>query len=249
MKKIKSSLSSGNPQIGTWISIPSVINVDIISSTPIDFLIFDREHGPTSLETVQEMVIAAKSRGKPSIIRPNSFTESEILNCLDLGPDGIQISNVQTANEVKKIKEFIYYPPLGNRGFSPFNRSNNYSRSKREPFGKVNSHLLLILNVEGKIGIENLEVICSAAPKKSVIFIGAYDLSKSLGVPGEVESKIVKKYLTEASKIIKSYSLFPGTIASSEKQLKELIKSGFLYLPYLADTEMLYNSYKEIFKK
>ena len=122
MKKIKTSLSSGSPQIGTWISIPSVINVDVISSTPIDFLIFDREHGPTSLEAVQEMVIAAKSRGKPSIIRPNSFTESEILNCLDLGPDGIQISNIQTENEVKKIRDFIYYPPLGNRGFSPFNR-------------------------------------------------------------------------------------------------------------------------------
>ena len=244
---IKNNLKRNIPQIGTWISIPSVINVDVITSTSLNFIIIDREHGPTSHETAQLMTIAAQSRNKSAIIRPRSLEESEILRCLDIGVDGIQVSNVSSVSEVKNIKEFIYYPNQGNRGFSPFNRSNKYSRkNNKNSFQKINNNVLLIINVEGIEGLKNIKSICKECPKDSVIFLGAYDISKSLGVPGEVESELVMEELKKAVKLIKSYKLIPGTIASSLTQMKTFLEWGVTYLPYLADTEMLFNAYQNI---
>jgi len=244
---IKNHLKKNIPQIGTWISIPSVVNVDIITSTALDFIIIDREHGPTSHETAQLMTIAAQSRKKSVIIRPKSLDESEILRCLDIGVDGIQISNVRTVSEVKNIKQYIYYPDQGDRGFSPFNRSNRYSRkNNKKNFKKINTDLLLVINVEGMEGLKNIKSICEECPRDSVIFLGAYDISKSLGVPGEVESQVVMKELKKAVKLIKSYKLQPGTIASSLSQMKTFLEWGVTYLPYLADTEMLFNAYHSI---
>ena len=244
---IKNHLKKNIPQIGTWISIPSVVNVDIITSTGLDFIIIDREHGPTSHETAQLMTIAAQSRNKSVIIRPKSLDESEILRCLDIGVDGVQISNVRTASEVNNIKQYIYYPNQGDRGFSPFNRSNRYSRkNNKKNFKKINTDLLLVINVEGMEGLKNIKSICEECPKDSVIFLGAYDISKSLGVPGEGESQVVRKELKKAIRLIQSYKLQPGTIASSLSQMRIFLEWGVTYLPYLADTEMLFNAYHNI---
>tara|TARA_B100000902_G_scaffold394418_1_gene450726 strand:- start:481 stop:1236 length:756 start_codon:yes stop_codon:yes gene_type:complete len=247
INSLKSVFKKKSYALGTWISIPSAINVDIIAASDnIDFLIFDREHGPTSFEEIQQMVIATKSRNKLSIIRPRDLSESEILSSLDLGVDGLQISNISSAEQVQTIKDYAFYPPKGNRGFSPFNRANNYSRKYRPSFKKLNNALELIINVEGLDGLKNLDSICKNLPVGSIIFIGAYDLSKALGIPGLVEDKRVYNELERASKIISDHKLFPGTIASSNKQLQKLIAIGYKYIPFLADTEMLLGAYDSI---
>lgn len=233
--------------VGTWISIPSPHVVDIIASSKnIDFLIFDREHGPSSFETIQNMIFAARSNGKLSIIRPNLSTENEILNSLDISPDGLQFSNISHAEDVEKVLDLCLYPPKGNRGFSPFNKANKYHRSLRPSFQTINNSLTLIFNIEGPKGLDNLDKICTALPKNSIVYIGAYDLSKSLGYPGQVENKIVVKELYDSVKRINSHGLHAGTIASSQKQLNDLISKGYFYLPFLADTEILLQGYENI---
>jgi len=119
-------LNSGQAVLGTFVITPSVVSVDIIASTGIDFVIIDREHGPISFETAQQMAIACESRGVSPIMRVGDIELSFIQNALDIGMHGIQIPNIDTRQNAQDVIKFAKYPPEGERGFSPFTRAGNY---------------------------------------------------------------------------------------------------------------------------
>ena len=135
--------------MGTWSIIPSSVTADIISSTGLDFIIIDSEHGPVNYETAQEMISSCESRNVSPLMRVGNIDEPEILKALDIGAHGIQIPNVNSAEDVKKIIEYCKYPPIGNRGFSPFNRAGNYSINNSKILtDKANDNTLVGINIE-----------------------------------------------------------------------------------------------------
>ena len=113
-------LNDGLPVLGTWIVIPSVESVDIIGSTGLDFVIIDREHGPISFETAQKMCIACESRNISPIMRVGDIEKSFIQNAMDIGVHGIQIPNISNKEDAQNVVKYSKYPPIGDRGFSPF---------------------------------------------------------------------------------------------------------------------------------
>ncbi|SVE15717.1 uncharacterized protein METZ01_LOCUS468571, partial [marine metagenome] len=100
---VLNKLKKNKAVIGTWIVVPSIISVDIITSTGLDFVIIDREHGPISFETAQEMIIACESRGVSPIMRVGDIEKSFIQNALDIGNHGIQIPNISNKIEAEKV--------------------------------------------------------------------------------------------------------------------------------------------------
>ena len=109
---IKNKIKENKIIIGTWSIIPSPISIDIISSTGMDFIIIDSEHGPISFETAQEMAITCEFRGVSPIMRVGSINESDILKALDIGVHGIQIPNVNSVEDVKQIIKFSKLTPM-----------------------------------------------------------------------------------------------------------------------------------------
>ena len=89
--------------MGTWIVVPSVVTIDIIASTGIDFAIIDSEHGPISFETAQEMAIACETRGVSPVMRVGDIQRTSIQNALDIGMHGIQVPNVDTEQNAKDV--------------------------------------------------------------------------------------------------------------------------------------------------
>lgn len=243
---IKRKLESGESVIGTWSIIPSPVVTDILCSSGLDFVIIDAEHGPISFETAQEMAMVCESRGVSPIMRIGNIIEEDILKALDIGMHGIQIPNVSKAEDVMKIIEFSKYPPIGNRGFSPFTRSGDYSLSNATKITEIaNSNTLIGINVEGVEAINNIEDILKI-DQLDIIFIGLFDLSKALGIPGQVEDKQVLKYLEELTEKITKAGKYPGTIATSKTQVKSFISSGLKYILYLVDCEVLRSGYSSV---
>ena len=145
---IKEKLHSGKPVLGTWSGIPSTVTTDIISSTGLDFIIIDSEHGPVNFETALDMVITCESRKVSPIIRVGGVIESEILKALDIGAHAVQVPNVTHASDLSNIIRFSKYPPIGNRGFSPFTRAGRYDlASAPEMSIKANENTLVIINI------------------------------------------------------------------------------------------------------
>ena len=222
-------LNNGQQIIGTWNIIPSPLVVDVICSTKLDFLIIDSEHGVVSFETAQTAAMVCDSRGVSPIFRVGGVIEDQILRALDIGMHGIQVPNIRSADEMKKLVELAKYPPLGNRGFSPYTRAGEFNKENSSKLTTVaNTNTLLIINVEDDFGLRNLDEI--AEVEGLISFLGMFDLSKALGVPGDVESYCFK-CLKEAVEVIHRYN--KGWLNSRIPSMLGLLKNiGVDYITY-----------------
>lgn len=245
---LKEKLDANKPALGTWCIINSPLVVDIIASSGIDFIIIDAEHGAISFETAQQMVIACESRNVSPIMRVGNLEESMILRALDIGIHGIQLPNISTVADAQKLVEFSKYPPIGIRGFSPYTKAGNYDfRNGKILPTEANNNVLVIANLEGDEGIQNLEEIVKV-DFLDVIFIGLFDLSKSMGVPGDVENPRVINALEKAVQVAHSNNKKIGTIAANDGMLKKFKEIGIDYLTYSVDTGIIKESYIDIVK-
>ena len=105
--------------------------------------------------------------------------------------------------------------------------------------------------VEGEDGIRNLEQICET-PNLDMVYIGIYDISQSVGEPGNVEHPKVINLVKKCVEIINSKGLIAGSVARDPKYMKLLIESGFKFVSYRNDTSVIYGSFveaKSIFDK
>ena len=243
---IRKKLHAGTPVLGTWITVPSVENIDIIGATDIDFVIIDREHGPISFETAQKMVIAAESNSVSPIIRVGEESLSAIQNTLDIGAHGVQVPNVTTAEQARTVVEFAKFPPVGVRGFSPFTRAGGYNSGNSAKLMKMaNTNSLVVLNIEGVDAVKNAELIAEIEGV-DIIFIGLFDISKSLGIPGETKHPEVIKALKDVTKIVLKTGKHVGTISTSDDDIKQYLDLGMTYIVHLVDCHVIRQEYAKI---
>lgn len=245
---LKEKLESKKIVIGTWSVVPSVIVIDIIASSGIDFVLIDSEHGPISFETAQNMVIACESHNVSPGMRVAGIIESDILKALDIGVHCLHIPNIKTKKDIEKSVELVKYPPLGKRGFSPFTRAGNYSLERvKELTAVANRSVLLAIHAEGKEAIDNIDEILNIK-EIDIIFIGLFDISKSLGIPGDVDNPKVINILKKMVKKINKAGRYPGTIVNDINQLKRAVEYGVRYITYSVDCEVISSSYKQIYE-
>ena len=244
---LKEKLENGKQVLGTWLIIPSPITTDIIASVGLDFVIIDAEHGPISYETAQEMVMACEDREVSPIMRIGSIDESDILRALDIGVHGIQIPKVETKKDVDDIILFSKYPPVGERGYSPFTRAGDYSsiQTSKSFTHKANSNTLIGINIEGMDAIEKIDEILTNE-HLDIVFVGLFDLSKALGKPGEVEHPEVIDYLEMLVEKINKSGKHSGTIATTKGNMLQYLDMGVKYLVYLVDCDMLKRIYIDV---
>jgi len=240
---IKNKLINGDSVLGTWSILPSTEATDVICSAGLDFIIIDAEHGPISFETAQNMAMVCDSRGVSPIMRVPAINESDILKALDIGMHGIQIPNIESKEQVEELVNYAKYPPKGIRGFSPFTRSGNYS-NKGEPVTQIaNDNTLIGINIESDKAIKNIEQILSVE-ELDIVFVGLFDLSKAMGIPGDVLNPKVQNKLEEITIQIIDSGKYPGTIATDIESLIKYKKIGIKYLLYLVDSVMLKSAYE-----
>lgn len=245
---LKTNLKT-RPVIGTWSIMNSPILCDILAKSGMDFVILDGEHGPLDYESMQTCSMALYGNNVSSIIRVSGVVESEILKAIEIGADGIQIPNIKTVKDAKKAVEYSYFPPLGKRGFSPFTRGNGYALGDVKLMQESkNSNLLLIIHIEGKEGIKNIDAILEIK-EIDVIFLGLYDISSYLGIPGDVNNKKVLDIFLSLLKKIKEKNKFCGTIITDDKNIDTFIDYGVDYLTFSVDCSVIGKRYIELSEK
>lgn len=243
---LKEKLANNKLAVGTWNIIDSPMLVDVIASSGIDFIVIDAEHGAISYETAQTMISVCESYNVTPIMRVGEINESLILRSLDIGSHGVQLPNISTAKDAKEFVQFAKYPPVGIRGFSPYTKAGLYDVSNGKDLPKIaNENTLLIANVEGSDGMKNLEEIVSVEGI-DIIFIGLFDMSKSLGIAGDVENPLVIEKLDEAIEVIHRHGKKVGSIASNLNMLDLLKSKKVDYLTYSVDTGMIKESYQNM---
>ncbi|MCX5807575.1 MAG: aldolase/citrate lyase family protein [Proteobacteria bacterium] len=250
--RLKISLKEGKVVYGPWCTIPSAAVINVIAATGVDFVIIDMEHGPLSFETVEDMIRAAEVEGCSAVVRVAKNDEALILSALDAGACGVIVPHIETRDDVELAISFTKYYPLGTRGFSPFTRAGGYSLyNAKDHAKKQNEKTLLILLLEGKAGIENLEEILSIdnmETKVDAIYIGAYDLSQALGSPGQVDHPDVRSTMESCiARINKSGIAAGGYVAKDENDIKWMRDMGMQFITLMPDCTMLFHAFENTY--
>ena len=248
MKKnyLKEALKNGKTVLGPFLKLTDPAVVEVMGFAGFDFVIIDQEHGPISIQNTQNMIRAAESVGITPVVRVNKNEETSILRTLDIGAQGIQIPQINNKENAINAVKSVKYSPQGERGVCRYVRAANYSSmDKYKYFEYANQETIIISHIEGVEGINNLEEILSV-PELDVIFIGPYDLSQSLGIPGKVNDPLVIEKMKEVIKKCKKRNIAVGTFADDTETAKFWISLGVQYMSFSVDVGILFEANKRI---
>lgn len=242
----KDVIKNKKQMIGTWCIIPSPEVVNVLCKSGLDFVLVDFEHSPVNFETAQKMVMAAHAEQKYAISRVGKLEEVEILRSLDIGSDGIIVPHIESLNDVNQCLEYIKYFPEGNRGYSPYTRAGGYCVNA-DYTKNANKNILFGIIIESKKGIDNLDEILSS-PDLDLVYLGAYDISISLGLAGQINHPKVVKVLNQCiDKIIKAEKI-AGAMYHAKKDYERLTKQGVNFLVYKVDSLIINEGLEEVRK-
>jgi 4-hydroxy-2-oxoheptanedioate aldolase len=208
--------------------------IEVMGHAGFDFVIIDLEHGPNSLETVQNLIRAAEVSNLLPIVRVKSDCPSMIGEVLDIGAGGIQVPQVTDRTEAERVVRHARFAPKGMRGVCRFVRSAGYSATDRFRYFEEADESVIVLQLEGLEAISNLDGILSVEGI-DVLFVGPYDLSQSLGIPGRIDHPLVQEKMLEIVDRCSKWGVMTGTFADDVESAKKWIDRGVRYIGYSVD--------------
>lgn len=224
--------------VGTFLEIPSPQLVELLGLAGFDFVVIDREHGSIGLERCEELIRAAASTGITPIVRVARCEEVAIRQPLDMGAAGIHVPQIHSAEMARLAVRSAKFFPKGARGLQPFIRGASYRAYPTAEFlEQSNENTVIVLHIEGKEGVEAFDEIADVEGV-DVAFIGPYDLSQSLGIPGMVKSPLVREKMKSVVEAAKSKKIAVGTYCDDPRTALEWKDLGITYLTVSLDASI-----------
>jgi 2-keto-3-deoxy-L-rhamnonate aldolase RhmA len=226
-------------KIGTWITIAHPTIADLISSLPFDWICVDLEHSPVGRIELQTTIAVIQGKGKRAFVRVPQNSHLEIKYPLDAGADGIIIPMVNSALEAKMAVEHCLYPPKGKRGVG-LARAQRYGFGFEQHLKKNLNELIIIVQIEHINAVNEIDEILKV-PGVCGVFLGPYDLSGSMGIPGQFDHPdMVSAIKKVADATIKTGKLLGAhVIAPDHKVVNSFAEKGYNFIAFSLDTLFL----------
>ena len=234
IQKFKKKLKDGDAVFGPFMKTSDAAFVEIAGHAGFDFVILDMEHGPSYYDNLQNLVRAAEVSGTLPIIRTPNSSEIFITKALDTGAKGVQVPHVTCAADAESCISAAKFHPSGLRGTDPYVRAASYSNIPADKYFVQANETLVIMQLEGKEAIENLDEIMDVEGI-DILFIGPYDLSQSLGIPGQVYDPRVTGQMESIVNRAGARGIVVGTFTNTLDSASKWIKAGIQYISYSVD--------------
>ncbi len=232
---LKNKLKNNQLTIGSWVTIGHPSIIDIMASAGFWMVVVDMEHTSIDLTTAHNLISTIQANGMKALVRVSKNEEVIIKRILDMGADGIVVPMVKSRADALEAIDYAKYPPVGKRGVGLF-RAQKYGLGFDEYKKWVNEELVIIAQIEHFEAVENIEEIITTDGIDGVI-IGPYDLSGSMGYPGEYDRDDVKKGIEKVLRVCKEQDVPSGfhVIESDPQKLQQRIDEGCTFLAYSLD--------------
>lgn len=244
----RDKLKNGECVYGPFMKTGDPMFVEAAGLAGFDFIILDTEHGPVSIENQQNNIRAAEARGTVPIIRLKDKAENTIGRALDIGAYGIQVPQIKTADEARDVVKYAKFYPYGMRGVCRFVRAADYSVIDRNEFFESSRDVLIILQLEGIDAIQNLDEILTVEGV-DILFIGPYDLSQSLGLPGRVNNPKVVEAMKRIVEKASAAGKIIGCFVDTPEDLEMWRELGLQYLSYSVDVGIFIDACRKLTEK
>lgn len=241
---LRARLLDGETLLGTFQLIDSPMAAEIAGVAGFDFTILDQEHGPLTAESCVGMCAAAERAGAAPVVRVRNNSEAEIQRALDIGAAGVEIPQVETGADARAAVDHARFDPLGSRGFSPYVRAGGYTGGD-DYTDQQNETTAVVVHIEGERGVENLDDIV-AVDGIDVLFLGPYDMSQSLGIPGQVRDDRVEALMQEVCDRAADAGTVVGTYADDPEMARQWIAAGAQYVAIGVDGAVLTRAFEDV---
>ncbi|MFT4029742.1 MAG: aldolase/citrate lyase family protein [Protaetiibacter sp.] len=226
----KAALDAGRTVYGTLMSVSSPRLVEFCALGGAECVVFDMEHHPFSLESLEDLVRACEVCDITSIARTNDHSPTAIWRLLSLGFQGIFVPRVETAEEARLLVEATRYPPEGTRGVD-LARGSGYGRAVPtvQHVRTANREVLVGITVESARGLAEIDRIVRVEGI-DVVNVGAGDLSASMGHGADPAHPAVASAVRRIVESTRERGKAPGTAFADPTQVPGLLQAGYRFL-------------------
>lgn len=234
-------------QLGTFFELGSAEAMEAIGIAGYDFVIIDGEHGPFGPVEAMALIRAAELKGTEAFVRVAEISRSAVLKMLDVGAKGLIVPCVETVDQVKNLVKWAKYAPVGQRGFF-MARPGDYGHHEQAAtvagyMDYMNRQVKLIPQCETQGALDTIETIM-ALEGVDGIFVGPFDLSIAMGMPGAFDHPDFQKALDRILKAAHQTGKPAYIFAPNEAKAKEYYAMGFDAVALSMDVGFLIDALK-----
>ncbi len=244
--RVKEKLRAGQAVFGTMLTeclSPEV--APLLAAAGLDFFIIDTEHSPADLAQIEALARVARAAGIAPLVR---ITENEyflIARALDCGAAGVVAPRIHSAAAAGEVVAAVKYAPEGRRGFGMRGILTDYQGlPAAEAMARGNQETIVVVQVESAEAVDDLPNTV-AVPGVDATMVGPYDLSISLGLPGEFRHPKFNAALERIAKVCGSSPVAAGVHLGDVARLAECRRMGFRFLIFSADMALLLKALRE----
>lgn len=239
---------AGEPSLGTFTHLLSAPAVEALARAGLDYVVIDMEHSPIGAEHAAELVGVASGAGLAPFVRVDEMSRSPILKMLDVGAAGLIVPQLETVEQARQLVGWAKFAPVGSRGYCPsrdggWGLDDNYSDGMSGYMDWANRNTLLIPQCETAGCLEHIEEIV-AIEGVDGIFIGPFDLSIALGIPGRFDDPrhiaAVERIRLACERVSKPCIMFCGSAEAAAGYFAQ----GFPSVTVSLDISMLIDAAK-----
>ena len=244
----KKALVSGETVFGCWMSFAEACTAEVMGHAGFDWLLIDGEHSANDIRSIRDQIVALKDTPSEIVVRVPVGETWIIKQALDMGAQSILVPMVETAEQARELVKACRFPPEGTRGVgygvgrvSNFGQMSDYGQTADE-------QICLVVQVESKIGLENLEDIV-AVDGVDGVFIGPADLSASLGYLGQTMHPDMQETILNALTRISDGGKAAGILTTDDGMIKASLDAGARFVAVAMDIALLLKSGKSVAAK
>ncbi len=231
---------SREPLFGGWTSLGHASITEAFVRSGVDWIGIDLEHSTISMEQAQAIISASQAGGLPCLPRIASHNGEMVRRLLDSGADGIIAPNVSTVSEAKQLIDWCKYPPAGKRSFGVA-RAHTYGFDFDAYVERWNERSVLILQIESLAGVEAAESLLDL-PEVDGLMAGPYDISGSVGVPGQLNHPKVTQACAQVAQACRRAGKACGTqiVDPNAQNVQAALEGGYTFVVLASDVFLLW---------
>ncbi|MFB6072210.1 MAG: HpcH/HpaI aldolase/citrate lyase family protein [Halobacterium sp.] len=215
----RQQLVDGDAPVGAWSVVGHPVVAELLATEDFDFLVLDAEHSENTIDDVADGIRAvdAADAGTAPVVRVGSADPAELRRVLDLGPAGVVVPQIESAEEAREAVAATRYPPEGVRGVAG-GRASTYGRDVAAYVDDANDRVATVLQVETAGAVQDVEAI-AGLDGLDALFVGPADLSARLDAFGEYDSEGFRGAVDRVVEAAADAGVSVGTLATTPEQV------------------------------
>ena len=243
--RFKRALQGEQVQFGLWLGLGETFSAEICAGAGFDWLLIDSEHGPNDLRSIFAQLQAIAPYSSQPVVRPAQGDSVLIKQLLETGVQTLLIPMVETAECAASLAAAMTYPPQGIRGVgSALARASRWGRVENY-MEQANDEMCLLIQIETRKGIENIDAILEVEGIDGVFF-GAADLSASYGLLGQSNHPQIVDIILQGLEKVKAKGLAGGVLCSDPELNSRYIDAGARFVAVGVDALLLASATSEL---